>query len=786
MELDTTVHGLTELRVHGVSGTPPEQMLDQPAELIKRVNGASKAGFWRRWYPGGTTNDEPDQRHLEAYAWGHLTSGPATRALWLMLFPFTLVNLAHWMLPPYRARVRVSALSVTLLRLLGLTLTLMMLLAACTVTMDLAAWQCAAVSRCAARLGPFTRIGGWTVGERLALASVLPGLLVLVLWWLGHVPRHNAVEQLPKPAVSTRDCPLADEHFWSSDSSTGRLRASHVTAWCAGLGALTLAPVLRFGTPGALHSAAGVLLTLEAIAFAVAVLATSSSETTSRGGSSAEQFSGALASLRLISVALLVGSILVTLSAPAHYPSGPGYLADMRTAINALLVTQGLLLVGLALCVGATRPWRLGREPAGYRVALWGFAAPVTALLAWLIAGALSVGVGVWAARYLGTAATSTAQAKEILAHTRSLLTDPAAPLPERVAAVDARLPLIVPPPFFWAGAAAAIVLGVTLIVAVVVVVRTWRVVGALGLRVEQGHPGQQGDPDTIRHVASIWAWAGLTDRASVVLGAMAGAATFTMVAGAAMYLGADFSLDPGSRLVWLTAPGVSVIAGCAAGVVSLGFLAFRNANTRRTVGILWDIATFWPRANHPLTPPCYGEVAVPDLVERVRALSTSPGDRVVLSGHSQGSILVVAAVLNLADSLPERPALLTYGAPLRRLYARFFPAYFNPQVFAQAREWTGSHWVNLWAESDPIGSWVCSEPAVEAGIDRELVDPASLARGSNGGYPAVNGHSGFLLRTEYATAVEDLARAGRSPSPVGNSGHRPLPAARSPEQARE
>ena len=102
MELDETVHGVTELRVHGVSGTPPEQMLDQPADLIKRVGGAVKAGFWRRWYPGGSTRDEPDQRHLEAYAWGQLTSGPATRALWLLLLPFTLVNVAHWMLPPYR------------------------------------------------------------------------------------------------------------------------------------------------------------------------------------------------------------------------------------------------------------------------------------------------------------------------------------------------------------------------------------------------------------------------------------------------------------------------------------------------------------------------------------------------------------------------------------------------------------------------------------------------------------------------------------------------------------
>ena len=84
MELDTTVHGVTELRVHGVSGTPPEETLDMPAALVRRVDGDSRAGFWRRWYPGGSTHDEPDRRHLEAYAWGGLTSGPASRALFFV------------------------------------------------------------------------------------------------------------------------------------------------------------------------------------------------------------------------------------------------------------------------------------------------------------------------------------------------------------------------------------------------------------------------------------------------------------------------------------------------------------------------------------------------------------------------------------------------------------------------------------------------------------------------------------------------------------------------------
>ena len=756
MELDETVHGVTELRVHGVSGTPPEQMLDQPAELIKRVAGTEKVGFWRRWYPGGSTRDQPDQRHLEAYAWGQLTSGPATRALWLLLLPFTLVNVAHWMLPPYRRHERIGAVSVALLRLLGLTLTMMMLAATATVTMDLAAWQCAPVPRCASRLGPAGLVAGWTPGERLALAAALPGLLVLLLWWLGHVRRHSFAPALPEPAVRKGDCPLADDRFWSGDSSTGRLRSAHITAWCAGLGALTVAPVVRFGGSGPGRGAAVVLLALEAVAVAVAVVATSSNATTSRGGYSAEQYTRPLGTLRKVAMALLVASIAVVLWSPAQYPSGPGYLPDLRIAINTMLVVQGALLTALAGCVATVRPWRLGRTPDGYRVALLGFAAPVMALLAWLVAGALSVGIDVWVSRYLGSTATSRLAAVATLNQRTEQLADPGVPLQTKVALLDERLPLIVPPPFFWAGAAAVIVLGVTLLVAALAVLRARMRTRALVAQVEHQHPGDGRDDPAVRRVAGTWAWASVTDRAGVVLGAMAAAATATMLWGLASYLRADLSLDYRFGLVWLTAPGVTLIAATAAGVVSLGFLAFRNPKVRRTVGILWDVATFWPRANHPLTPPCYGEQAVPALAERVGQLSTGEGDRVILSGHSQGSILVVAAVLQLAEAEASRAALLTYGAPLRRLYARFFPAYFNDEAFTLVLASVDGRWVNLWAESDPIGSWVACHEA--GGIDRELTDPLSLARGADGSYAKVCGHSGFLGRPEFPLAVDELA----------------------------
>ena len=90
---------VVELIVHGVSGTPPDAVLRCPIEEIDREDGDASAGFYRR---------RPEERPqgqtcvAEAFSWGGLTSGPASRALWLLFLPFILINLAHWMLPPPR------------------------------------------------------------------------------------------------------------------------------------------------------------------------------------------------------------------------------------------------------------------------------------------------------------------------------------------------------------------------------------------------------------------------------------------------------------------------------------------------------------------------------------------------------------------------------------------------------------------------------------------------------------------------------------------------------------
>jgi len=86
--------GITELRVHGVGGSPPDATLDDLSP--EQVAGDGIAGFYRTSDHKAGSDDDAD-RHVEVYSWGGLTSRSQTRVLWLVLLPFLLGNLAGWM-----------------------------------------------------------------------------------------------------------------------------------------------------------------------------------------------------------------------------------------------------------------------------------------------------------------------------------------------------------------------------------------------------------------------------------------------------------------------------------------------------------------------------------------------------------------------------------------------------------------------------------------------------------------------------------------------------------------
>jgi hypothetical protein len=749
---------VVELRVHGVSGTPPEALLGCPSEFLNRVAGDQSAGFYRRqpWIDDATSGPPAAWRRvMEAYSWGGLTSGPASRAVWLLFLPFIFINLAHWMLPP-ATKQRGAAISVALLRLIALSFTLTLMLAAAVAVMDVMVWQCMGLDYCGAQLAPLSFMASRPRGVQVALSAVPLVVVIAVLWRLGRENTRGAGRP-PNPAVMADEIPLESDTFWCTDPSVLRLRACHVMAWTAGLGALALAVPARYAASSGAHMVSVALVIANGVILAIAVLTTAWNAATARGGTSADRLTRPLLLFRWVSLGLLAASLVWVASADVAYPRAPTQFPGLRGAIYLLLGAQVVMLVALfvftALSMrGRPTAQRVDDRGDGWRPTLGGFTAPFVALIGWLMGGGFSVGIGLWTAQVLGQAvmATDVVRASGATGF--------------QVAEADAGAPLIVPPPYFWV----AVAVVVTIIVAILIGLYVWwwitRRKAKAELRSVLGDYPDMSDGDgRAKQVASSRAWASLADLAAQIL---VGLALFTVVIIAVM---AVWFLVDGSGFQsvakWsptVTNASVFITASLATGLILLAVQAYRDRQLRRVVAVLWDVITFWPRANHPLTPPCYAERTVPELLDRLRTLVTDGDTRVVLVAHSQGTVIAAATLLQDYGDTGQRVALLTFGSPLRRLYARNFPAYFGTGALPRLCQRQRPRWINLWARSDPIGSWVNDErdrsmrEALEH-IDFRLLDVEHLTRRPDGTYPPICGHSGFWIRPEYGDAIDAL-----------------------------
>jgi hypothetical protein len=290
---------------------------------------------------------------------------------------------------------------------------------------------------------------------------------------------------------------------------------------------------------------------------------------------------------------------------------------------------------------------------------------------------------------------------------------------------------------------------------------QTWRRSRAERRSVEHGHPGEGEDPARTRRVARARAMAALTDKGPLVV---AVTSATTLVLGAGALLGAmatDRTPGLAARHAYGLVQGAAETAqALGSWLVGLGFVlfvtwgrrAYKDASARRTIGILWDVGTFWPRAAHPFAPPCYAERAVPDLTWRMATWTHTTGGRLVISGHSQGSVLAAAAVWQLTPSVRKRVALLTYGSPLERLYGRWFPAHFGPAALSSLHHEVDC-WRNLYRLTDPIGGPVGLPGDCGPEVDREpLEDPLAYGRTPEHPLPApILGHSDYQADPAFA-----------------------------------
>ncbi|MFJ4485461.1 hypothetical protein ACIP3D_24230 [Streptomyces longwoodensis] len=782
-----------ELLVHGVGGTTPEQMLGDPRTV--RITGDDTAAVHRRaddvdaeTGPGGA----PDRPVPEAYVWCNLTSGNGSRALWLLLLPFMVVNLAHWMRPPAHEHTRLVRLYGLLVRLAGLTLTVLLVAAACEVALDLTAWQCAGTRACAERhtwlgfLSPALSHGGWwsMPGRRLAVAALVPTALTVLLWYLSHRTwrAYESREPLTRaPEAEHRPGPtaLSRPGFWYGRRLVARLRAAHTAAGlltvAAAVGTAAAREDRRPGGP-ALLDVLGWCLVAALVGGAAAVV-----WVVCRRGRSEHRLDRALDAhlVRRLPLATLVLLGLTTVYAGW---SRPGWHAADRlpgdTTFGTLALGQGLTVLALAVvaallhraaagrgvapqqgsgrdcCEGGTgrpeaeagaragTPERAGTTPEDgptapddepgttrSRVALYGLGGPAVATLACALGAVMSGGVAQRVADWLDG--------------TQSSLDGPPALLT-------------------WQASVIPLVLLVLLVLAALLGRATWLRARAERAEVRRAYGvADGGDPGRTGTIARARAMAPLTDRAPLLVGVTA---ISTLLLGAGAIAGALATGRTPGRATEGTYPFVHGAAQTAQALgswlIGLGFLlfvtwgrrAYKDPSARRTIGILWDVGTFWPRAAHPFAPPCYAERAVPDLTWRMATWTRETGGRLVISGHSQGSVLAAAAAWQLEPRDRARVGLLTYGSPIERLYGRWFPAHFGPAALSALHRDVDC-WRNLYRLTDPIGGPVRLPGSCGPAVDRApLKDPLEYGRTARHPLPApLLGHSDYQADPAFA-----------------------------------
>lgn len=842
---------VVELRVHGVSGTPPEELLDR--QLVRQVAGDKTAGFYRprlreEWRdrpsndpgndsePYSTAEEAIPPPLLEGYSWGGLTSGSPSRALWLVLLPFTLINVAPRLRPvpgndPQQAR-RAAWWVWFLGRVMAVSLTATIALGATGVGEAVLAWQCQGI--CQNLPWPLSAMfydtsSDWRVLWGACLPLAVLAVLALLSW------RNSVQYDLVRPAgMDDRDKQsseigtpieprLAEPSFWYGRYPVSRLRHLHLQAGVAVVG-ITL---IIAAHPSAVRWI-GILLAVLTGTLIVTALGrpellrrTDPTGRSTAGSSMVDKARniGAILLIWVPTALLLIIGLLMPPSATDEMPGYDGLVTAWFAGQSALTLVMFALIWSMARAERPRTPQR----------AMWGMGTVVLTVLALYLGAALTSGFVILSAAWITSS-------------------NPWIGIGDVNALLEPDSALKIPTSLQYAGLgtfAVAIVVLIVLLVTVCYVSWMWAVGGTPQDRkhaAEAGERAKQQDParyakhrqstiDRRRKMIARSIW--IARRVDYLPAFLAVLVLTIGGIGSVMTLYFGFRLlrgEPLQEVVDLNfwsrfgpgsinpvAVGVWLIGILLVGLVVLEALAFRVPKTRKAVGILWDIGSFWPRDVHPLAPPCYAERAVPELAIRLdahaalvasggREQTTASGDArpgavaelpmpglVVLASHSQGTVISMAALLGPAWRSADRTVLLTFGTVLRRLYGRFFPLYFSSGAFAELAERLGEpagadlvvntwgaqgpglastklRWRNLWRRTDYLGGRV-GDPLVDqapppegpAGtvlIDIEFEDPVFLPGRGDTAMPAAGRHSNFPRDPAFQDELMQLLRA--------------------------
>ncbi|NMR20952.1 hypothetical protein [Cellulomonas fimi] len=786
--------GLTEIRVHGVGGTTPETLLGDLSPTM--VAGDRVAGFYR--------TSDAQGRHREAYSWGGLTSRSRSRALWALLLPSMFANMAGWMAQrwvtsgdvetreapttrPFRWAARLAALALTLSTAVMVTM----------VCLDTLAYQCGAQAAC-------RRTGWWTgpldvvapldrPGARLATGATVALAIALLFYVLANRTR-SAYERVEPPTPISVDQGALDPEastptpsrrsaaaqvgglrhpeFWSGALWHTHLSRLHLAACLAVVATMLGWPLVQLGS-GALAAAAVVLggLSLVAVLAALAL------------DDAAPRLAIAVVLGALLALGLGLSAALVLPTAAAT-----GALPGSREAVNVGWGLSLVLLVPLVVqqSVAWARRRALAESPAGRRrVDVFPWAGPfVMNTVAMLIANTVLLSVMVFVARALGRVEWGFG------------------PGPGAVG-TPGPATLWVPPAVGSLASVLSIgLITVTVVFAVVVGLWLRRAAGKDAVAVEadlRSRYAREGVPQIQSVVeprtdAAWWRsafdpppFAPISARTSghpsrwvrkVALMRRVGAhsrvvawlfVVFTGFAlvGLVLFLGYVWVLGRGAPMV-LVELGTTVAVALPPLYVLVLTATWRNERYRRVLGSLFDVGTFFPRSFHPFAPPSYTERAVPELTRRIWRLHDNGGS-VVLTAHSQGSVLAAAALGRESARPGDEPrvGLVTLGSPLAKLYRWAFPALFSDGFLAGLASGAAGigrvRWRNVHYLTDYIGGPVRTEGSVIAGgIDVELVDPPTHRYVFDQPLPRVLSHTGYWSDRAFWRQVDEMCQAVR------------------------
>ena len=830
------------------------------------------AGFFRHPNP-------PPGRNIEAYSWGGLTSRNVLRSLWLLLLPFTLVNLAGWMVEadphPEKRRHRQwhAEIQERAIRLVAFLVTISFVTWAAAILVDLVAHQCGGQ--------PICHEGHWWLdflgrthfekhpAARMTLGVVGPLFLLFVLTVLAYKSRRDFERFNPHKFTDEAGdaANLRNEQFWYRPSLVSELSWIHIAGAILTLLAQTAYSLSLFELGEASNRlrvvawASVAILLLLAVATVLLRINRQTTERVPRWRRKALMW---VAIVAAAGMGLLGYYAIWRVRAIGNFPEE---LVAFRRLPFLLLALEGIVIfvVGLSQFVwwwmkkrrqeqrgGEARRWPIflavvfmALVLAAAVKALWVFFVWIFAVLAiaafvanWrrkpslllvimagtgLVVGGAAATQGNWTPARVATAAlaiawtlmavdaswqrdrfrwggTATVSLLAVFILTGSfagvakriadfLDRDPTAQQAIGAPAV-AHINLELPAAYDWFSVVFATSLVLLIFAAAMLYLRTridrvgWVMPTSSTRPIEPPAIPLEGDHLTAAEsqVASSVAMARTAKAGDLIFTFLAGMTGLALLTGVvrAIFDGSDahlfdrlltaYSVD---QLGWLLTPSSWLLASLPALFVVAFRKGFSSEATRRKLGIVWDVASFWPRRFHPLAAPSYAERVVPELQQRIKEAvgdGSTPRSKVVIAAHSQGSVVAFAALATRPVSQMQAIALATYGSPLGSLYHRAFPTYFTLEDFDDiARALTPgtdqnlSRWKNFYRDTDPIGGIAFTEPWPEPEQldprDVYLADPYLWCFWEGQPVPRPLGHSDYIYDDKLSDWLRDVFR---------------------------